>query len=117
MSVVPEAAASAGVATANKVAGGGYLIILLGWLSDATTIALIGLAITLLGGVWSFMSFLQRRAHAKAKRAEEAAESAARRAEEAAEHAARMRSLNLEIEARKAEIRSFREAAGETSNG
>ena len=114
---IPEVAASAGAATANKVAGWGYLIVLIGWLSDATTIALIGLAITFLGGIWSFMSFLQRRAHAKAKRAEEAAEFAARRAEEAAEHAARMRSLNLEIEAREAEIRSFRGAVGDVSNG
>lgn len=117
MSAVPEAAASAGLATANKIAGSGYLIILLGWMTDAVTIALVGLAITFLGGIWSFVSFLQKRSDAKAKRAEEAAESAARRAEEAAEHAARMRSLNLEIEARQAEIRSFRGALGDASNG
>lgn len=103
MSVVPEAAASAGVATANKVAGSGYLIILLGWMTDAVTIALVGLAITFFGGVWSFVSFLQKRSDAKAKRAEEAEE-----------HRARMNVLNMEIESHKATIRSLKESS---SNG
>ncbi len=44
----------------------------MGWLSNTTTIALIGLAITTLGGVWSAWAFFQSRADKKAKRAEEA---------------------------------------------
>lgn len=84
--MIPEAAASAS-ATANKVSGGGYLITLVGWLSNATTVALVGLAITVLGGVWGFLAYMQNRRAAKAKRAEEAEE-----------HAVRMRLLQAELE-------------------
>lgn len=86
MRVIPEAVSSASAA-ANKVSGGGYLITLVGWLSNATTVALIGLAITVLGGVWGFLAYLQNRRAAKAKRAEEAEE-----------HAIRMRLLQAELE-------------------
>lgn len=71
---------------ANKLTGGGFLVTGIGWLSSTTNIALVGLFITVLGGVWSFMAFLRNRSDAKAKRAEEAEE-----------HAARMRLLELEI--------------------
>jgi hypothetical protein len=85
-SMIPEAAASAS-ATANKIAGGGYLITVVGWLSNATTVALVGLAITVLGGAWGFLAYLQNRRNAKAKRAEDAEE-----------HAIRMNLLNIEME-------------------
>jgi cell division protein FtsB len=89
--MIPEAAASA--ATANKVTAGGFGVIGMGWLSSTTTIALIGLAITLLGGVWSFLSWLQDRRNKKSKRAEEARLYAL--AEE--EHALRMLVLAAEL--------------------
>ena len=94
----PVAAASA--ATANKLTAGGFGVIGMGWLTNTTTIALMGLAITVLGGVWSFISFLQntklkkaRDEEAKAKRAEEARLAAL--AEE--EHELRMLVLQAEL--------------------
>ena len=103
------ATATASAATANKIAGGGYIIVVLGWLSDANNVALIGLAITMLGGIWSFVSFLQHRKDAKAKRAEEREE-----------HEARMRLIELEIGGREAGRRGRMAAtrdAREVSNG
>ena len=76
MSIIPEAAISA--ATANKITSGGFGVIAMGWLSNTTNIALIGLAITLLGGIWSFMAFLQKRKNESAKRKEEEEEHIAR---------------------------------------
>ena len=74
--IIPEAASSAGAATANKLSGGGFLISLIGGMTNADTIAVIGLVITLFGGIWAFLSFLQRRKYEKEKRAEEAEEHA-----------------------------------------
>lgn len=83
--MIPETAA-ASATTANKIAGGGWVLSMAGWLSDATTIALIGLAITCLGGIWSFLSWLQSRRDKKAERAEKAAE-----------HQLRMKLLTAEL--------------------
>lgn len=87
----PVAAASA--ASANKLTAGGFGVIGMGWLTNTTTIALIGLAITCLGGVWSAWAFFQNRADKKAKRAEEARLAAL--AEE--EHALRMQIMQAEL--------------------
>lgn len=81
---IPEATASA--VTANKLTSGGFGIVAMGWLSNTTNIALVGLLITVLGGVWSFLSWLQSRADKKA-----------RRKEEAEEHALRMKVLAAEL--------------------
>lgn len=81
---IPEATASA--VTANKLTGGGFSIVAMGWLSNTTNIALIGLGITVLGGLWSFLSWMQSRADKKAKRREEAEE-----------HALRMKVLAAEL--------------------
>lgn len=76
---IQEAAASAAVGiSGNKVAAGGFGLTLFGAATKAELVALAGLVITLLGGIWSFLSFLQRTRHANDKRREEAEEHAAR---------------------------------------
>ena len=81
------ASASASAAMANKLIGVGNITILVGWLSDATTIALVGLAVTVLGGVLSVSTWRQRRRDMQEKRIEEKEE-----------HEARMRLIQIEID-------------------
>jgi len=53
--------ADASAAAANKATLGGYMGLLYGWATDSSNAIMVGLFVTLLGGIWAFVAFLQKR--------------------------------------------------------
>lgn len=62
---IAEYAADKASSVANKVTGAGFGVTLFGGITSEQCAMYIGLIITVLGGIWSFMAFMQKRSEHK----------------------------------------------------
>ena len=103
--MIPEATAS-GAVSAGKINLGGAVALLVGWASNATVIAIVGLLLTIAGFVWSRIDARAKRREEHEAHVRDEEERAERMRQEEEEHQARMKILQLQLDA------AVEEAAG-----